>query len=77
MNKDFHRKTTDDDDTNAALLNHLLLRLEAIIQNVKNATDGKPHFMVEARLKQALETEMPGITFTAADISAWAADFSS
>lgn len=76
MNKDFHRKTTDDDDTNA-LLNHLLLRLEAIIHDVKNATDGKPYFIVEARLKQALETEMPGITFTAADISAWAADFSS
>lgn len=59
------------------MLNTLLLRFEAILQNVKTATDGLPHFVVEARLKHALETELPGVRFTAVDISAWAADFSS
>lgn len=74
MEEEFHRNAVDDDD---AMLNGLLLRLEQIIEDVRGTTDGMPHFVVEARLKEALQAQLPAITFTPADISAWASGFSS
>lgn len=66
----------EDYDANT-MLSGLLLRLDEVIEDVRKATDGMPHFVVEAKLREVLQAEMPAVTFTPADLSAWAAGISS
>ncbi|MGN7150705.1 hypothetical protein ACTHQ6_17100 [Arthrobacter sp. SAFR-179] len=76
MEAELPRAAPDDDAANA-MLNSLLLRLERVIEDVRRATEGMPRFVVEARLRAALQAQLPVITFTDADITAWASGFSS
>ncbi|SEP85340.1 hypothetical protein [Arthrobacter sp. OV608] len=75
MEEELHHEAVD--DAANTMLNGLLLRLEGVIGDVRGTTDGMPHFLVEARLREALQTRLPAITFTPGDISAWALGFSS
>ncbi|KRE76655.1 hypothetical protein [Arthrobacter sp. Soil761] len=77
MEAELPRAAPDDDDAANAVLNSLLLRVERVIEDVRGATEGMPRFVVEARLRAALQAQLPAITFTDADISAWASAFSS
>ena len=77
MEAELPRAAPDDDGATNTVLNSLLLRLERVIEDVRGATEGMPRFVVEARLQAELKTQLPAITFTDADISAWASGFSS
>jgi hypothetical protein len=77
MRDEERRRNLNGDDDPNAMLHALLLRVDGIIDEVRRTSDAQPHFTVEATLRKSLRDEFPDITFTDADISSWAAKFSS
>jgi hypothetical protein len=59
------------------MLNVLLERAEAAIQDTQAVANGMPLFAVEAKLTERLQAILPGVRFTAQDVRAWAAEISS
>lgn len=59
------------------ILNALLVRVEAAIQETAAVADGMPLFAVEAVLTERLRSVLPDVRFTAQDIRAWSARMSS
>lgn len=60
-----------------AMLNVLLERLDVALVDIRAEVNGMPLFAVEAKLTQRLRQVLPGVRFTAQDISAWSAEMSS
>ncbi|KRE61760.1 hypothetical protein ASG92_20425 [Arthrobacter sp. Soil736] len=64
------------DDANT-ILARLLESLEAVLQNTREDSTGRPLFTVEAVLTGRLRAALPGVRFSPEDIRGWAAQISS